>query len=104
MKRADKYAVSLSLFGPTNRHSVDGVNDRPSWPPENSRHLTRNVHPTGRKPMPSDNLTRPLLIRQFYIGPASFAHAWQKVSAVMGARLSNRLRISAPIIRTVIQP
>ena len=94
----------ISPLGSNTAHSVDNVNDRPSWLPENSRHLTRNVHLTGRKPMPSDTSTRPVLTRQPYTGPAAFTCACQKALAVLRARFNSRFRVFAPIIRTFLQP
>jgi hypothetical protein len=54
--------------------------------------------------MPNDTTIRPVLTRQPYTGQATFTRACQKALAVLRARSSSRFRVSAPIIRTFLQP
>lgn len=54
--------------------------------------------------MPNNTTIRSVLTRQPYKRPATFTRACQKALAVLRVRLSSRFQVSAPIIRTFLQP
>mgnify|MGYP003384705625 CR=1 FL=1 len=54
--------------------------------------------------MPNNTTIRSVLTRQPYKRQATFTRAGQKALAVLRARSGSRFRVSAPIIRTFLQP